>query len=507
MTYASLARRAARVASSIESLQAEGAPVLLVLPTGPAFLDVFWGCVWAGRIPAPLPVPRLASSFEEHATRIARCAERSGNAPIVTTSALAAALGATRAGKGLRFIDAESLGGGAASSGRANRIAMIQFSSGSLGDPKGVMLSHAAIAADIAGIVARQGGHADDVAVTWVPLVHDMGLIGGHLSSVFLGCEQVIMPTERFIMSPASWMQAVHEHRGTYSAGPPFGFALATRRGKPNGLDLRSLRTCVTGAEPIDASVLRAFVANYASAGLSQNVCAPGYGLAECCVAVTAPIVSEPLRTVRVARGLEPGRPVELVREGEGLELVTVGTALDGLVVEVHREDGSIAPEHEVGDIHVKGHAVFDGYWNDAAATAAALKNGWLVTGDLGFVHDGQLVIAGRRKDVIILRGRHYFPEEIEGVVATLDGVRERGVVAFGLVDPSGGPERVVIVAETDARGDAAEGLRRRIEEAVADALECPVDDTLFVKPRAIPRTPSGKLRRSEARRLWGSTK
>jgi len=260
----------------------------------------------------------------------------------------------------------------------------------------------------------------------------------------------------------------------------------------------------VTGAEPIDVNLLREFQRYFAPVGLAPNVCSPSYGLAECCVGVTSPAFGSPLVTVRVAQGLEPGRAIEIVGGNEGMELVSVGTPLDGLTVEVRRQDGTVAPPGEIGEIHVKGPAVFEGYWGDPSATEKALRGGWLVTGDLGFVYDGQLFIAGRQKDVIIVRGRHYFPEEIEGTVTRMPEVRGRGVVAFGVVDPSGGAERVVVVAETTASGEAADAFRRAIAEVVADAIECNLDEVVLVPPRSIPRTPSGKLRRSEARRMWG---
>lgn len=491
MPYADVARSAARVAGGLKGIRDPGLPLLFIYPTGSEFIETFWGAMWAGLVPAPLPMPRPFSDLEEYARRIAHCSARTGGAPVVTSPLIASFLRETRAGGNLRLLDITSLRTGApVEAVPAGPTAMLQFTSGSLSDPKGTQLSHRAILADVNGTALRIDRRSEkDVVTGWVPLVHDMGLIGGLIYPVVCRIDTVLIPTERFVAEPQIWLRAMHEFRTTLTGAPPFGYGFAMRRAEPARYDLSALRCAIVGAEPIDARILRSFITTLAPAGLRTTVFHPTYGMAECCVVATTTAPDTPITTVDAGPKLEPGGIVSLSEKGAGLELVGCGSAIPGLEVQVVGDDGAPLPERSIGQICIRGAACFDGYWGDKEATQATRDGDWLMSGDLGFYHAGALYIAGRRKDVIIQRGRHIFPEEIEAIAADVPGVRPRGALAFGRMDPAGGQERIHLVLETaeseEQQGRIADLARKRI----ANRLEQHRRDLFLWPPRASTHT------------------
>jgi acyl-CoA synthetase (AMP-forming)/AMP-acid ligase II len=310
---------------------------------------------------------------------------------------------------------------------------------------------------------------------------------------------------EQFARDPAHWFRASAEHGATLLSGPPFAFDMAARRLAKDAArtgewpDLSRIR-CVVGAEPIDARVLRRVAESLAPGGFgaSGDPWVMAYGLAESACVVTA---HTGLRSVRVRPANAPGDAV--VEDEAGLEIVSCGRPLEGSRIRLVDADDAPVGERVAGRIEVAGRSAMQGYWRDEEASAAALHDDWIRTGDIGFLADGDLFVSGREKDVIILRGRHFFPEEIEAVAREIQGVRTGGVVAFGVVDPSGGPERVVLVLEVGKDVDFDE-LAQRVERRVADRLELVLDIVVAAPPRAIPRTTSGKPRRGAARKRWG---
>lgn len=506
MRYAEVARLAARVAGGLKGIQDPGQPLLFVYPTGTEFIETFFGAMWAGLVPAPLPMPRPFSDLEEYARRLAHCSDRTGGAPVVTSPLIASFLKETRAGCSLRLLDIASLRAGApVDSVSVGPTAMLQFTSGSLSDPKGTMLSHRALLADVNGTADRIDGRNDDDVVTgWVPLVHDMGLIGGLIYPIVCGISTVLIPTDRFIAEPQIWLRAMHEFRTTLTGAPPFGYGFALRRTPPARYDLSALRCAIVGAEPIDVRILRSFISKLAPSGLRANVFRPTYGMAECCVVATTTAPDTPITTVDAGPKLEPGGIISLSEQGTGLTLVGCGSAIPGLEVQVAGEDGTPLPELAIGQIRLRGAACFDGYWGDKEATEAARDGQWLLSGDLGFYHAGALYIAGRQKDVIIQRGRHIFPEEIEAIAVDLPGVRPRGALAFGKMDPAGGHERIHLVLETSETEEKQMLIADLARKLIADRLDCNIDAVSFCGPRELPRTPSGKIRRGEGRARWG---
>lgn len=470
LSYADFLRGSQRAAGGLVAAGvAERQPVLLVMGNGPELLTAFFGALLAGAIPAILPGPRAFADPGPWLEGLMATARHADAAPIVTTPALAKLV------VGHRVIEVGTiLSGPPLARPRAPRdTAVLQFTSGSLAAPKGVVLSHQAMLADALAIAERVAITPGDVGCFWVPLAHDMALVT-FIMLMAAGVDQIVMPTERFAIDPAGWLELVAE-RATHTVGPPFAFGLALDRLRRKGasIDLSRLRGVVVGAEPIDHHILDRFLTELAPAGLRGPLFMPSYGLAEltcvgCLGAAGAPII---------------------VEDG----LVGHGPPLRGHAVRVVD-----------GRIQLRGPALMDGYYKDEAATRAVMDDGWLVTGDLGFVrateHGEMVFIAGREKDVIIVRGRHFFPEEIESLGSQVSGVRARGVCAFGVVDARGGGERVCVCVEVDG---GASGVEREVKRVVADQLDLAVD-VVVVPTGALPRTTSGKLRRAEARHLWG---
>lgn len=498
--YADFARAAAQAAGGLVArLGDERRPVLLVMPNGKELLTSFFGAMMAGKIPAILPPPR---AFSEPATWVAgllATAAHADGAAVVTTPTVARLIAEHPHGSGLSVVEVGGILGGPALGARAcapGDTAFLQFTSGSLGAPKGVVISHRAAHADAAAIAERVAVAPGDVGLFWVPLAHDMALLS-FLMMLVGRIDQIAMPTERFAIDPAAWLEVVAA-RATLTVGPPFAFGLALDRLERKGArpDFSRLRGAVVGAEPIDVAILRRFVSTLAPAGLRDPVFMPSYGLAELTCVGCLGAAGAPLVTARHA--IDARREVELVGHGPPLA---------GHEVRVVREDGGEARAGEVGRIQLRGPAAMDGYWRTPEATREAFDGDWVVTGDLGFVAEHEagrmLFIAGREKDLIIVRGRHFFPEEIEALVVGVPGVRARGALCFGEVDPGGGAERVTVCVELEAGAEAG-AVERAIRRAVADEHDLALAAVVPVGTGALPRTTSGKLRRSQARQLWG---
>jgi fatty-acyl-CoA synthase len=367
-----------------------------------------------------------------------------------------------------------------------------------------VALTHAALQAQLDALTAVVAPSADDVLVSWLPLYHDMGLLGGLLAAMSYPGPLVLIPPEHFLARPALWLRAVARHRGTISPAPSFAYAYcADRVGDADlaGLDLRSWRLALDGAEPISGAALRHFADRFAPHGFDPRSLVPVYGLSEAALAVTFAARGAPLRGRRVdaARLARDG----LVLDGDR-EVIPVGTPVPGVEVEVRDAAGVAVGEERLGRIWVRGPSLLAEYLGDAAGTAKALVDGWLDTGDLGFWSEGQLHVHGRAKDVVIVRGANHAPEEFEAALEGLDGLRPGCAVALGQPLADGG-EALLLLAERPrgggGAGDAAleATMRRRVLERTGIAP----DRIQLLAPGTLPRTSSGKLRRQEALRRW----
>jgi fatty-acyl-CoA synthase len=480
--------------------------VALVLPDAEDFLTALFGASIAGVLPASLYSPATAADlpryFELTSATLRACAARA----VVTTSALAPGFETLHSTcPALEVVLArESLAADPISPTRMpalDDIALIQFTSGSTSTPKGVVLTHRILCANIdaisgpAGMAAADG----DTAVSWLPLNHDMGLVGMALGAMYAGRPAVFLPPSLFVRRPVEWLRAIARHRGTISFAPNFAYDLCVRRVKDHdldGLDLSCWRVAGCGAEPIHAPTLDAFAQKMARAGFRASSFLPSYGLAEHVVAATFPPRDRLPRVDIVSlESLTERRIAQPADSGSAMAVISCGLPLPGHQLRIVDPHGRPVAERQVGEILLAGPSVMLGYYRDDALTSETIRDGWLHTGDLGYLSGGELFVCGRAKDLLIVNGRKYHPQDLEWAVDDLAGVRRGRVVAFGACD-DGRPDRVIVVVEpsgTVAARDLIDSIRRRI----SDLFGLYVDEVAIVPSGTIGRTTSGKVQRS----------
>ncbi|QLL06970.1 fatty acyl-AMP ligase [Mycobacterium vicinigordonae] len=391
-------------------------------------------------------------------------------------------------------------------------VALYQLTSGSTGDPKAVAITHGNLCADISAMVAEVDIDSDaDVTMSWLPLSHDMGLIAYLLSPMWAGNGAVYIPPTEFVRSPLQWIQVLSEQRATVTAAPNFAYSIVSRRLKAvedGAYDLSALRCVVSGAEPIDPATMFEFTAQAARFGMRRAAVGAAYGLAEATVAVSFSPVDRPLAFETVcAEELElRGRAVTACGcDAPQKQLVLLGRPVSGMEVRIVDQDGHSQPARQMGELHIRGDAVTSHYLTPDGEVDAVGDDGWFGTGDLGYLTDeGEIVVCGRLKNVIIVAGRNIFPADIERLAASVDGVRRGGVVAFGVTLPDR-REEIRIVAETVQRDPADQGreIRREITRRVLGATGMS-PTVLLVGKGEVPKTASGKLRHVAAKELFG---
>ena len=488
---------------------APGTHVALLGPTTRPLVTAIQATWLAGATVIVLPLPMRLASIEEfiaqtRARVIAADAAlvvlddelapflepRAGDPPFVLLSELAPAPGRPTASNFERPpADPSSL-------------AILQFTSGSTAEPKGVMLPHDRVVANLdAAQIATTLNPAEDVLVSWLPLYHDMGLIGLLTLPMITGTDLVLAGAQDFMTAPARWMEWMSDFRGTATAGPNFAYALAARAlSRLDGLDLSRWRVGLNGAEPIDPSTVEAFCAAGARHGLNPGAVFCAFGMAEVTIAGTFPVPGEGMIVDSIDRRvLETDRYAAPRSGGDGTRrLARLGKPVKGLHIRiVDPETGRSMREREVGELEIKGTSVTTGYYRRPTETARAFRDGWLRTGDLAYLVDGELVVCGRIKDVIIVGGRNVFPEDVERAVASVEGVRAGNIIAFG-VEGRQGREAVVVVAESKADGIGA--VRDEVSKRVRSAVGVPPRDVVLVSPGTLPKTSSGKLQRALCR-------
>lgn len=478
-----------------------GETVALVLPTTPGFFDAFFGTILAGAVPVPLYPPVRLGRLDEYHARTTAMLKAAETRLLVTDDRLWRILGETvrRADvECVRVDDVVAAGRGSPVhiEGSPDDLAMVQFSSGTTVEPKPVALSHQNVLANVVailGVVLDVDEHHSRAGVSWLPLYHDMGLIGCVFPALVQPGTLTLIPPELFIAKPALWLRALGRTGAVVSPAPNFAYALCVDRVKDEemeGVDLSNWRLALNGAEPVSPSTLHRFVTRFARWGLRPDALTPVYGLAEASLAVTFSPARRPFRTARFDReALGRG---EVRAADDGVELVSVGKPLPGMEVR--------APEDHVGPVLVKGPSVMVGYLHQPERTAATIVDGWLDTGDLGFLHDGELFVTGRAKDVLILRGRNHAPHEVEQAVDAVEGVRLGCAAAVSFLPEGGDTERLVLFVEAK---DPSPNLEHRCAEAVLAATQLVVDELIVLHPGTLPRTSSGKIRRAEALRLF----
>jgi acyl-CoA synthetase (AMP-forming)/AMP-acid ligase II len=471
LPFAEMYSRALRTAGALrERGVRRGDRVAIVLPTCIGFMDAFFGTLFAGAVPVPLYPPVRLGRLDEFHQRTARMIQVSGARLVLSDARISKFLGVAVAEAkpelGLRKVEQ---GEPHQDAGAPGDLALIQFSSGTTVDPKPVALTHANVLANVAAIQTIVPDDDAQAGVSWLPLYHDMGLIGCLLLAVVHPGPLTLISPEVFLAKPALWLRAISKKRATLSVAPNFAYGLCARRIRDDelrGVDLSSWRFALNGAEPVAPAVLRRFVARFAPYGFRESALMPVYGLSEASLAVTF---------------TPPGRGPRF-KAGER-ELASVGAPLPGIDVEVRD-----------GRIFVRGPSVMREYFGNKEATRAVLRGGWLDTGDLGFVEDGELFVAGRAKDVIILRGRNHAPQEFEDALDGLAGARAGCAVAVAL-PTSEGEELALLVEQSGALEE------RDVRARVLEHTGIRAHEVRLLAPGTLPRTSSGKLRRGEALR------
>src|SRR5471032_1723433 len=521
--YAELDRRAACVAAHFDKQRAAGECALLLMDSGVDYVSAFFGCLYAGVVAVPVYPPE--SKREQHLARLRGIAQDAGVRYVLTTSALQVRF-ADQYGElapDAEIIAVDTLSATSASSVphaftlhdvQPSDIAFLQYTSGSTGTPKGVMVSHGNLIANEIAIKAGLGVQSDDVFVSWLPLYHDMGLIGSMLQPVFSSIPLVLMSPQYFLERPLRWLQAIARHRGTISGAPDFAYRLCAERLRDNAvaeLDLSSWRLAFSGSEPVRRDTLDAFVARFASAGFDAAALYPCYGLAEATLFVTGGRRGAGLISARFESDALSAARVAVTSESEpGTVLVACGAPQPGHVIEVvDPVSGDTLISGQIGEIHVSGPSVAHGYWQRTDVSASTFRTDgairWLRTGDLGFVHDGQLYIAGRCKDLIIVRGKNLYPQDIEQAVeARCEFVRKGRVIAFAAdIDGAEGPAIALEIAPLMKKRFTAADIVAQLNRCIFDVCgEAPVA-VVLLNPAALPKTSSGKLQRAATRQGW----
>jgi acyl carrier protein len=490
-----------------------GKTVAIMLPTSKEYLFCFYGTLLAGAIPVPLYPPARLATIEDHMTRHVSVLKSAGAAVMVTIPEAKPLAWLLRAQvESLRAVMVPEDFSGEARDfapvrGRGGHIAFLQYTSGSTGNPKGVVLTHANLLANVRAMIKGARATTEDVFVSWLPLYHDMGLIGGCFATMYGGFPVVLMSPLAFLSRPSQWLRAIHRHRGTISGGPNFSYELCLRRipdEELDELDLSSWRFAFNGAEPVSPETMTAFQDRFAKWNLRRNVLSPVYGLAECSVGLAFTPPGQAWRVDSLDRGVfsRDARAVPARADDPApLKVVGCGYVLPGHDLRVVDAAGLELPDGNEGHLRFRGPSATSGYYRNPDATKALFSGEWVNTGDRAYMSHGMVFITGREKDVIIKGGRNITPYELEEAIGDLPRIRRGCVAVFGSVDRASGTERVVVLAETRSRDTALDDdLRHRINELAVSLIGGPVDDIVLAPPHTVPKTSSGKIRRVAAR-------
>jgi acyl carrier protein len=517
VSYRQLADAAAAMAAGLQRRGiAPRQSVAIMLPTSADYFAVYLGILLAGAIPVPIYPPARPSQLEDHVRRHAGILRNAGAVALVTvTEAMPVArlLRAHVAGLDRVATPAQLAEGGGTPAPVAlhgDDIAFIQYTSGSTGRPKGVALTHANLLANIRAMAGAVQATPHDVFVSWLPLYHDMGLIGAWLAPMYVGFPLVVMSPLAFLSRPLRWLQAIHRWRGTLSAGPNFAYELCLHKiddAELAGLDLSSWRLAFNGAEAVSPDTVRRFTQRFAACGLRPQTMAPVYGLAEASVGLLFPPLGRIAPIDTIDRALFEGtRRAQPVAEGTpgALRFVACGRVLPGHELRIVDDAGHALPERSEGRLEFRGPSATRGYFRNPEQTARLFDDGWLDTGDRAYLAAGDVYVTGRVKDIVIRGGRNLYPQEIEEAVGAVPGVRKGCVAVFGSPDPASGTERLVVLAETRPLApEARAALRDEVTGAVVDAIGEPPDEVVLAPPHTVLKTSSGKVRRSACRERY----
>jgi 1-acyl-sn-glycerol-3-phosphate acyltransferase len=517
LTYGRLRIDALAVAAGLtEKGYGVGDAVAIMLPTTSEFFAAFYGALYAGCVPVPLYPPARRSQLEDHLRRIAGILQNA-EARLLITVGQAKPLAHLLRARCMTLRTVATVADLAVPGERFARpavttdaTAFLQYTSGSTGNPKGVVLSHANLLANVRAMWRGSRVSSADTFLSWLPLYHDLGLIGACIGSLYVGYRLALLSPLEFLAKPSRWLWAIHRYRATVSAAPNFAYELCLNKlsdAELEGLDLGCWRLAFNGAEPVSADTVERFATRFARYGFRREAMFSVYGLAEGVLGVTFPPLGRGPMIDRVNRAAllrdAVARPAS-VDDVHPLRVVSCGVPLPAHEVRVVDTGGHELPERAQGRIQFRGPSATKGYYKNPAANASLFEGDWLNTGDVGYFAAGELYLTGREKDVIVRGGVNIHPAELEAAVANLDGVRKGGVAVFPATDPRAGTERLVVMAEV-READAEE--RRRITAAITrlalDQIGIPPDDVVLAPPRSVLKTSSGKIRRIACRELY----
>jgi 1-acyl-sn-glycerol-3-phosphate acyltransferase len=517
LTYGQLADFARRLAAGLQQRGLQrGEPVALMLPTGPEYFYAFYGVMMAGGVPVPIYPPARLSQIEDHLRRHQAILANCGAVTLITIAEATrfARLLRSRVESMQRVLTAAQLCEGGASEYeelplRGRDIAFLQYTSGSTGNPKGVALTHANLLANIRVIGSTLRLDDTDVAVSWLPLYHDMGLIGACMCSLYFGFPLILLSPLEFISRPERWLWAIHRYRATLSAAPNFAYDYCMRKLEGtdlSGLDLSSWRISCNGAEAVSPDTIERFSKQFEQYGFRRETMYPVYGLAECSLGVSFPPLGRRPLIDHVRRDTltRTGRAVPASSDDDTLRFVACGQPLPDHEVRIVDSNGRELPDRQEGRLEFRGPSATSGYFRNPAATRDLFDGDWLDSGDRAYIAEGDIYITGRTKDVIIRAGRNIYPGELEEAISDVDGVRRGNVAVFGRRDPDSNAEQLVVIAETrETDSEALERIRSDINSLAIDLTGIPVDDIVLAPPRTILKTSSGKIRRNANRDLY----
>ncbi len=494
---------------------ARGDRVPLLMPTGHAFVEAMLGTMLAGGVPVPLAGPMTFGGVEKYLRNLGAIVADCGARVLVTHGRMAEAAARDEVlSRTLRDVVTDSALDGIPStpciqpSLGARDTAFIQYTSGTTGEPKGAVISHGALVSNAFAIARGLDIGPADVGVSWLPLFHDMGLVGVVLTSICHPYPVHVLAPESFVMRPRRWLELISQVGATLSPAPNFAYELCMARGgEAQGLRLDSWRVALNGAEPVHARTVSRFGERFAAGGLRGDVVMPVYGMAEATLAVTFPALSTKFETLPIARAALEREGRAEPHHGPGAhQAVSVGGPVAGTTIEIVDPAGHIVSEGTIGQILVSGPSLMDGYFHNERASAEAIVDRRLRTGDLGFVSGGRLFVTGRAKELIIRAGRNLSPHDIERVAAEVDGLRDGCVAAFARPNEETGTDDLVVAAETVGDDPAKRSrIASDVRAGLLEVLGIKPDEIHVCGVGTLPRTTSGKIRRRECASVFAA--
>ncbi|MDY0161628.1 AMP-binding protein [Desulfobotulus sp.] len=519
ITYGELRQKAEVLAAGLQLRGVlPGDRVVLMLASDEDYFTAFFGVVMVGAVPVPIYPPFRKTQIEDHLKRHSDILRNCGALVLITMpeARIVARLLKSQVETLKEIVTVEDLksskGTYTAPAISARDIALLQYTSGSTGDPKGVVVTHENLLSNIRAMGEAIKIRSSDIFVSWLPLYHDMGLIGAWLGSLYFGITAVIMSPVTFLTKPGRWLWAIHRYRGTLSAAPNFAYELMATRTEESdleGLDLSSWRLAFNGAEPVNPDTAERFCSRFASYHFRREAFAPVYGLAESSVGLAfpppgrGPLVDRILRDPFIRN--RTAIPVSEAESDSGtIRFMACGRPLAGHEIRIVDAKGREVSERHEGRLQFRGPSACRGYFRNAEHTARLMQGEWLDSGDLAYIAEGDVYITGRSKDMIIRAGRNIYPQELEAAVGRIKGIRTGNVAVFGSMDRQSGAERLIVLAETrETSEDKLENLQSEISSVTIDLLGLPPDDVALVPPGCILKTSSGKIRRSANRELY----